>query len=369
MAPSSTPWLSGSPSKRHYSQYVQKPRRQLKWEVGDIAFLRDANEFNAEDHDNLIGTNYLHISATCHPVIILGRSADYGHYLVTTISAYSSGPGNNYLPPWEQACHSFKPVDGFRAFEGSARPSSSHRPYLRLADGMSCPKIRTSWVYIHHVSIVPARTLKIFDKAPRQLRMTPESLADLLDHMQAKSRKFRTEISDPRLRASSHELSDADHTNSRSNNTPKQVQSVTRQPWRKPVNWTPASAPKVSGMPTPPSSCPSSPDIVKSQPRKLASAPKLPTPPPSPQAPVPCKPAPTCTENAPNSSAHPHTNENAGVPSWPKPLWSTIAASGLAAAKTSPADPVSIPVTPRGQQQQQKQKQHRALPRQIPVCA
>ncbi|KAI0539086.1 hypothetical protein GGR58DRAFT_500524 [Xylaria digitata] len=81
-------------------------------------------------------------------------------------------------------------VNAFRAFEGSARPNNNYQ-HLRLADGKVWPKVKTFWVYIHSLLLVPASTLIEYDKPRCQLRMAPDSLQDLLGHIQAKERRFR----------------------------------------------------------------------------------------------------------------------------------------------------------------------------------
>ncbi|KAI0908252.1 hypothetical protein F4823DRAFT_564023 [Ustulina deusta] len=157
-----------------------------QWQPGDIAFLKKAENFSQAEWTELIESGRVRQNATGHPVIILGRSDDLKSYIVTTVSAYRSGEHNNYRPPWEQESHRNKDINGFRAFEGSARPKNNYR-LLHLADGKEWPKNRTSWVYIHNRSTVPASTLISYDKAQGELRMTPESFQDLLGHVKAKS--------------------------------------------------------------------------------------------------------------------------------------------------------------------------------------
>ncbi|KAI8946469.1 hypothetical protein F4801DRAFT_596452 [Xylaria longipes] len=160
------------------------------WQLGDIAFLKWADSFSQSERTELLESRRVHAAATGHPVIILARSNDSRYYIVTTVSAYSSGEYNNYLPPWKQNAHERKHIDGFRAFEGSARPNNKFEP-LRLADDKQWPKVETSWVYIHHPCLVPATTLINYTKSRSQLRMEPTSLQDLLGHMEAKCWKFR----------------------------------------------------------------------------------------------------------------------------------------------------------------------------------
>ncbi|KAI1494845.1 hypothetical protein F5X96DRAFT_614722 [Biscogniauxia mediterranea] len=359
MARSLDNWRPGSTSKRSYSQYDTKDSNdnsKLQWETGEIAFLRNAYEFNAADHKALLATRYLHVNATCHPVIILAHSDDYGHYLVTTISAYGYNESNGFTPPWRQPCHQHKSVDGFRAFEGSERPNTKF-PYLRLADGRSCPKVCASWVYIHTTFIVPASTLKIFDKSPHRLRMAPESLTDLLEHMKARSRMYQTESIDPRLQPSSR----CDRDNSGAGNTaPKRARSIIRKSWRMPVNQTPAPC----RPPTPPSSCSSSPDQDPSYSQILRGhTPQLATPPPTPAEPrsrttTPASPEmkgiddswPRLGEEPKPLSASLTTKAPPAPSNKSKPLWSAIAA---AATTTTPS---TATAAPRKNQQQAQPK-------------
>ncbi|KAI1422542.1 hypothetical protein F5Y12DRAFT_799466 [Xylaria sp. FL1777] len=166
------------------------PMPTHQWQPGDIAFLKQAEKFSQTERTDFLDSGRIRYNATGHPVIILGRSSDQRDYIVTTVSAYSSGEYNNYLPPWKQEFHKGKDINGFRAFEGSAKPNNNFQ-HLYLADGKVWPKFRTSWVYIHHTPVVPASTLISYDKARSQLRITPESLQDLLGHMKARSRDFR----------------------------------------------------------------------------------------------------------------------------------------------------------------------------------
>ncbi|KAI0449895.1 hypothetical protein F5B21DRAFT_519633 [Xylaria acuta] len=166
------------------------PKPMAHWQIGDIAFLKSADNFSDTERAELLESRRVHTNATGHPVIILARSNDSRYYIVTTVSAYASGEYNNYLPPWEQRAHQRKDIDGFRAFEGSARPNNKFEP-LRLADNKRWPKVETSWVYIHHPCLVPVTTLLRYTKSRSQLRMEPKSLQDLLGHMEAKCWKFR----------------------------------------------------------------------------------------------------------------------------------------------------------------------------------
>ncbi|KAI0102302.1 hypothetical protein GGR51DRAFT_574207 [Nemania sp. FL0031] len=180
-----------------------KPRPQRgtapgpKWQVGEIAFLKPASDFTVTEQIELLETGRVRDNATGHPVIILGRSDDSRYFLVTTVSAYGSGIDNDYLPPWEQRVHSHKDVRSFRSFEGSAKPDDKF-PHLRLADNKMWPKPKTSWVYIQTPTLVSASVLIYYTKSRCRLRMAPESLHDLLGHMEAKShlyRKLKAEIS------------------------------------------------------------------------------------------------------------------------------------------------------------------------------
>ncbi|KAI0872603.1 hypothetical protein GGS24DRAFT_502664 [Hypoxylon argillaceum] len=187
-------------SQRPHQYGPAKTRPTSPWSLGDIAFLKAASGFTQTERIELLDTNRVHSSATCHPVIILDRSDDSEYYIVTTVSAYSSSEADNYLPPWKQAAHRRKDINSFRAFEGSATPNNGHQ-HLRLADNKRWPKVETSWVYIQRPYLVPVSTLIHYNKCQCRLRMDPESLQDLLGHMKAKSwafRKLETEIRNTR---------------------------------------------------------------------------------------------------------------------------------------------------------------------------
>ncbi|OTB09495.1 hypothetical protein M426DRAFT_18134 [Hypoxylon sp. CI-4A] len=170
----------------------------FNWQDGDIAFLKRYDEFDAVEYLALIKSGYVKEGATGHPVIVLEHSKDSRYFLVTTVSAYKSGTRNGYLPPWEQPCHTRKHRDSFRAFQGSARPNDKQK-YLKLADGGRFPKPQTSWVYAPFVSVVPSSALTVFDKTKKRLRMTPESLDDLLQGMR-RDKSFAGRWTNPRVR-------------------------------------------------------------------------------------------------------------------------------------------------------------------------
>jgi len=171
-------------------KYIDYSRHQ--WEEGDIAFLKPVDEFSSEQCDELLAARphrprgYLHPRAAGHPVIILSRlSPASTHVAITPVSAYSSGPDNNYLPPWQQRCHDRKQPGDFRSFVGSAlAPGKSPDSALRLRDNKTMPKPKASWVYVQSVWVVPLTVLKGFTKSRQGLlRVEPESLASLRRHM------------------------------------------------------------------------------------------------------------------------------------------------------------------------------------------
>ncbi|KAI0113165.1 hypothetical protein F4814DRAFT_449613 [Daldinia grandis] len=201
------------------SSYTTTPNRKNSdnWQDGDIAFLRPYDEFPRAAYNALINTKYLHRKATNHPVIskhppnplnslikvqlltflVLEHSEDSRYHLVTTISAYNSGPDNKYQPPWRQSRHRNKDRYAFRAFEGSDRPDHQ-RGFLQLEEGGLLPKPKTSWVYTRNAYVVPSSILKKFDKFRGLPRMTQESLNDLLNHFR-EDYKFNNRWSDPRV--------------------------------------------------------------------------------------------------------------------------------------------------------------------------
>ena len=166
------------------------------WQEGEIAFLQPASAFSDKDYADLITPKPGHrlgqipSKATGHPVIILKRlSAASAHVLVTPVSAYSSGPDNNFLPPWRQHYHRRKDPNDFRSFLGCERYSTD-RPSLYLADGRSMPKPRASWLNIQSAFVVPLNVISTFTKSRHLLRVQQESLDELRSHMAAKCHQW-----------------------------------------------------------------------------------------------------------------------------------------------------------------------------------
>ncbi|KAI0400292.1 hypothetical protein F4802DRAFT_620233 [Xylaria palmicola] len=176
------------------------PRPERHWQLGDIAFLKRSDDFSPLERAELLESRRVHAGATGHPVIILDRSNDSRYYIVTTVSAYSSGADNGYLAPWKREAHRHKDINGFRAFEGSAKPNDNFQ-HLRLANNMSWPKKETSWVYALVAYLVPASTLIHYDKSRARLRMEPSSLQDLLGHMEAECAGFRAQKKEIRAKS------------------------------------------------------------------------------------------------------------------------------------------------------------------------
>ncbi|RYP84882.1 hypothetical protein DL769_001076 [Monosporascus sp. CRB-8-3] len=174
-----------------------------EWKEGEIAFLKPASEFKAQDYKSCIESNEVEQGATGHPVIILRRRSPAAtHVIVTPVTAFFSGPENHFRPPWEQRKHARKARDDFRAFLGCARPTNK-RAHLLLEAG-SMPKPKTSWVYVRSVYLVPIRTLQFFNKVDIVLRMKQESFADLRSHIYERNpTKINSLLSDPRLRLES----------------------------------------------------------------------------------------------------------------------------------------------------------------------
>lgn len=199
--------------------------KALNWRDGDVAFLKWSDQFNEEEKRGLLDSGQLHPRSTGHPVIILYRSGDAKHYIVTTVSAYSSGEMNGFLPPWEQAAHGRKFKDDFRAFEGSARPNNKFK-CLRLKDSQQWPKPRTSWVFVKRPYLVPASALIIYTKARSRLSMTPESLEDLRQHMGHRSgiRQLKMEL-DKKSLGRSHQKPDKNKSSVENDRL--------KQPWRR----------------------------------------------------------------------------------------------------------------------------------------
>lgn len=154
---------------------------------GDIAFLLPAGQYSPSDRLALLkghGKGHLDEKATGHPIIILRRLSEKSdHVLATTVSAYSSGPGNNFLAPWKQTYHRSKNPLDFFSFEGSERVNNKI-PALHL-EGGSWAKPKTSWVYSQSIFVVPVSVLCRYNKAcGKQLRVRPDSLDFLRRHME-----------------------------------------------------------------------------------------------------------------------------------------------------------------------------------------
>ncbi|RYO97060.1 hypothetical protein DL765_011358 [Monosporascus sp. GIB2] len=177
-----------------------KKGQRREWREGEIAYLKPASEFEAEDYKSCIESEEVAEGATGHPVIILRRCSPAAtHVIVTPVTAFCSGPENHFLPPWKQLWHSRKARDDFRAFLGCARPTDK-RAHLLLEAG-SMPKPKTSWVYVRSVYLVPVWTLLLFNKVDVVLRMKQESLADLRSHIYERNpTKIGRLLNDPRLR-------------------------------------------------------------------------------------------------------------------------------------------------------------------------
>lgn len=173
-------------SSPHRSTMPPKPSSQRRWQDGDIAFLKTCAAFSPRDYSDLVASGYIHEKATCHPVIILKSNPASDTAIITPVTAFSSGPENNFQPPWHQICHRRKCPDDFRAFLGTERPNNIHAA-LRLADpDMKMPKPRASWVYIGHFWTVPFSVLGRFNKTPSLLQVAGDSLAQLRQDIKKK---------------------------------------------------------------------------------------------------------------------------------------------------------------------------------------
>ncbi|KAK5661202.1 hypothetical protein OQA88_11093 [Cercophora sp. LCS_1] len=171
--------------------------RTHQWRAGDIAFLKPEVEFTDAEYQDLRKPSawhpegYLHGRATGHPVIIVSRiSANSTHVTVTTVSAYSSGPANDFLPPWKQNVHRHKNRLDFRSFRGSEVVPGTKYPALTLRGGKAMPKPQASWVYIQSYWVVPLTVLKEFNKPTELLQVDTTSLASLRTHMAARCTAF-----------------------------------------------------------------------------------------------------------------------------------------------------------------------------------
>lgn len=175
------------------------------WAEGDIAFLRHV-EYHSKEQRGHVRAGHLGClspGAACHPVIILKKgprtASGEQFYIVTTVSAYSSGAHNDYLAPWDQRHHRYKTKTDFRSFEGSEVYAAGGRPALHLRAGQSFPKPETSWVYAREAGVVPESVLAPFTKARCDLQMTAASHGDLVAHMTLACRHFSSMLADPRI--------------------------------------------------------------------------------------------------------------------------------------------------------------------------
>ncbi|KAI1774034.1 hypothetical protein F4818DRAFT_442784 [Hypoxylon cercidicola] len=164
----------------------------LSWAKGEVAFLKSAEELCDADRSTL--ARYVPEKALEHPVIILDQNTTSKEYVVTTVSAYSSGPWNSFQPPWDQPCHKNKTRAAFLAFAGSEKPSKTQK-HLELQQGC-WPKPQASWVYSGSFHVVPASALREFRRRSR-LRMTQDSFRQLLDAM-TKNSNFASRWTPPR---------------------------------------------------------------------------------------------------------------------------------------------------------------------------
>jgi hypothetical protein len=169
----------------------------LNIQKADIMFLTKSYHLENYDHHCLIDSRYMPQGTTGHPVIVLQHISGSTHAIVSTISAYSSGPWNDNLAPWKQEYHKSKRRVDFRAFHGSEQPDEK-RPLLQLEGGKQMPKPEVSWIYTKNVYVVPTTALKNFDKSSTRLRMAKQSFDDLLAHT-LESPQTRDLLKDPRL--------------------------------------------------------------------------------------------------------------------------------------------------------------------------
>lgn len=166
------------------------------WQDGEIAFLKSCDYFQPKDHRNLIASGYLHPKATSHPVIILEAIASCA--IVTTVTAFNSGPHNKFFPPWRMLAHQEKHLDDYYAFIGTELPRNSRNTHLKLSDsGAKMNKPQASWVYIKNFFTVPYTVLLPWDKVPQQLRVSEESLAQLRADIE---RKYSFQLQSARSR-------------------------------------------------------------------------------------------------------------------------------------------------------------------------
>lgn len=188
------------------------------WQDGEIAFLKSSEYFSTKDYRELIASGHLHPKATSHPVIIL--EAGPTRAIVTTVTAFSSGPENNFLPPWRMSAHHGKHLDDFHAFIGTELPPNSPNAHLKLSDpGAKMNKPQASWVYIKHFVTVPYTVLLQWNKVPQQLRVSEESLAQLKTDIKRKysfqlrsarsrltARPIAAKSTPPRLTSHAHQV-------------------------------------------------------------------------------------------------------------------------------------------------------------------
>jgi len=217
-------WGEGGQSRyeRPFVPGRNRSRGHHEWETGDIAFLIPEDHFPDEERNQLITPKrgrkhgYIPEKATGHPVIILDRlSRQSTHVLITTVSAYHSGPENNYEAPWNQRWHEWKDPKDFRSFHGCEK-YDERWPALHLRDGKSMPKPKTckypcskyspkrnpqltsgiAWLNIQSVWVVPLTVIGTFTKSRDLLRVRPDSIQSLKEHMELSCKGWKEAIED-----------------------------------------------------------------------------------------------------------------------------------------------------------------------------
>lgn len=168
-------------------------RDNSPWEQGDIAFL---SVYSIADRMALIDTGVMDFGATGHPVVILRACSPY--FIITPVSAFGSGEHNDYRAPWKQGFHRSGNKRDFRSIEGCER-ASSDMPFIKLVQGQTMPKPRASWINTNRAWIVPGSVLEQFSKSPYRIRLAPQSLADLANHVARRHAGWASKKHDPRI--------------------------------------------------------------------------------------------------------------------------------------------------------------------------
>lgn len=198
----------------------QQYRVDRDWQVGEVAFLKSRASMSPGEAAALVDSGYLPVGATNHPVLILHRGGSVNtHALVTTISAYGSGPSDDpsrdWVAPWERPLYGDWDRQDWVSVKGSEVckvPGRCFDPILHLSDSRrQMNKVRGSWLNVQCAWVVPVSVLHGFgDYKLPALKIEAADMANLASLMKARSEHYRRCLADPRLTHESPATSRAD---------------------------------------------------------------------------------------------------------------------------------------------------------------